>query len=466
MKNAIERLLHSLKQDKFKENTHALLSPLVNHKETAAVFDSWINEIASVGANNSIAQHNNFLINRLDYTKCATLSLDTLINKAIIALSYDIISHGYNIILENIDGSENVELKEKLESKIKEYELDNTLQDLVVSTFRFGGALLYYDIDSKSETPINNDFECAINKALRNFVVVEPYNLSASDVNNINPLRKDYMKPNKWFVNGGSIIDKSRAEILTFFEAPNIIKPLFNYFGISLTQLMAEYTQNAEIIRKALGDLLLRFRTDYIKTTSENIESEAYLARIKYNNQTKNNLGTLLLSENEELNSIQTGLAGVDSIITQSYELVVASSGVPATRLMGISPSGFNATGESDLIHYYELISQYQSKIKPILINALKKIIAYELKYFNEYYIDIDFNSIGYKSEKEKYEINNLKADYFTKFVSSGIISEEEALEAIQNNDFELKSIDLKAREANADSTNDIINNLDLGSLV
>lgn len=462
-KSNFESAINRIQQDKVAKNTLNNLMPLTSHKETEAVFDSWINQTASVGANNSLTQYNNFILKRLDYTQCATISLDTLINKAIIALSYDIISHGYNIILEKQDRSESLELKEKLESRIKEYNLDFVLQNLTIAALRFGGALLYFDIDSMLETKINNDLECAINKPLNNFVVVEPDNASAGDVNVFNPLRKDYMKPTKWFISGAGFVDSSRLQTLAFYEVPSIIKPLFNYLGISLTQLMQDYTQNAEMVRQALSDLLLRFKTDYIKTSSENIASEEYLARIKYNNATRNNLSTILLSENEELNTLTTSISGIDSIITQSYELVVASSGIPATRLMGISPAGFNATGESDLIHYYELISQYQSKLKPILIECVRKIIAYDLKYFNEYYLDIEFNPIGYKSEKDILESKNLKADYFNKFVSTGIISEEEALKAIQDNDLDLKGIDIDLRDDSELESN--LNNLDFGGV-
>lgn len=455
-KSNFESAINRIQQDKVAKNTLNNLMPLTSHKETEAVFDSWINQTASVGTNNSLTQYNNFILKRLDYTQCATISLDTLINKAIIALSYDIISHGYNIILESADRSESLEIKERLETRIKDYNLDFILQNLVINALRFGGALLYVDIDSIYENPISNDFECAFNKPLHNFIVVEPNNVSAGEVNNANPLHKNYMKPTKWFISGAGFVDSTRLYSLTFYEVPSIIKPLFNYLGISLTQLMQDYTQNAEMVRQALSDLLLRFKTDYIKTSSENIASEEYLARIKYNNATRNNLSTILLSENEELNTLTTSISGIDSIITQSYELVVASSGIPATRLMGISPAGFNATGESDLIHYYELISQYQSKLKPILTDCIKKILAFDLKYFNDYYLDIEFKPIGYKSEKEKLEIINLKADYYSKLISNGVISEEEALESIQLNDFELKNIDITERVADEPS-------LDLG---
>lgn len=430
----LDKLIHKKKQFDYK--------PLVYHEQTSKVFDSWVNQVANIGSNNALMQYNEFILKRLDYRQCAAMSLDTLINKSIMALSYDMVSHGYDLTIECENKDLAIDIKDKLNERIKHYDLDNIIQNLIVTSLRFGGALLYIDINSRYELPISNDFECASLNQLSGFCVIEPDNVSASKVNTNMPIYKNYMNPSEWFIGGVGAVNSTRLLPLIFFEIPSLIKPLFNYLGISLTQLMQDYTQNAETIRNALSELMLRFKTDYIKTTSENISSEEYLGRIKYNNATKNNFSTLLLSENEELQTLTTSVAGLDNITSQCYELVVAASGIPATRLMGISPRGFNATGESDLIHYYELISQYQSKVKPLMIECIKKILAFDLKIFDKITIDIRFNAIGYRTEKDKIEAYNLKADYFSKLTQSGIISEAEAGKAIQDNDLDLINID------------------------
>lgn len=439
-------------------NKKNILTPLTFHNETQEIFDSWKNEFANIGTSNSLGQYNEFILKRLSYEDCSKISLDTLINKSITTLSYDIISHGYNIVLIHKDINYASMIKERLQEKIKYFNLDTIIQQLAMSSFRFGGAFLYFDIDNVYDNPITNDYECASIRSLNNFIVVEPSSVSAGVVNTNNPLSRTYMNPSQWYVSSCGFVDSTRLMPLSFYDVPNIIKPLFNYLGVSLTQLMQDYTQNADTIRQAISELILRFRTDYIKTQSENIGDEEYLSRIKFNNATKNNFSTLLLSENEELQQITTSISGLDNIASQAYELVVASSGIPATRLMGISPRGFNATGESDLQHYYELISQHQSKIKPLIIECIKKILAFDLKVFDNLYIDIEFKSINYQSEKEKIEVNNLKADYLTKLTQNNIITEQEALESIQNNDVGLLNINDKQRQINA--------NLDLESLI
>ena len=45
--------------------------------------DDWVNNVANVNANNSIARYSDFVVDRRNYSECATLSTDSSINNAI-----------------------------------------------------------------------------------------------------------------------------------------------------------------------------------------------------------------------------------------------------------------------------------------------------------------------------------------------------------------------------------------------
>jgi len=46
--------------------------------------------------------------------------------------------------------------------------------------------------------------------------------------------------------------------------------------------------------------------------------------------------------------------------VQQRLEIVAAAARMPVTKLLGQSPGGMNATGESDLRNYYDMISGRQ----------------------------------------------------------------------------------------------------------
>ncbi|MFP3681974.1 DUF1073 domain-containing protein, partial [Pseudomonas sp. SIMBA_041] len=58
---------------------------------------------------------------------------------------------------------------------------------------------------------------------------------------------------------------------------------------------------------------------------------------------------------------------------------ISGASEIPVTRLFGRSPAGMNATGESDLQNYYEVVQQQQeSTLGPILDKLLPIICMSE----------------------------------------------------------------------------------------
>ena len=140
---------------------------------------------------------------------------------------------------------------------------------------------------------------------------------------------------------------------------------------------MKNYVSNADTVRQSISDLILRFRTKIIKTTAQKIADPQTQARVKYMNATSNNLATLLLAKDEEWIETVTSLSGMDNLLSQMYELMTASTrGIPVTKLLGLSPRGFNATGEYDENNFYDVIDGYASSV---VIPAMEKVAEYIL---------------------------------------------------------------------------------------
>lgn len=69
---------------------------------------------------------------------------------------------------------------------------------------------------------------------------------------------------------------------------------------------------------------------------------------------------TLIDSASEEWDRKQVNFAHLPELIQQRLEIVAAAARMPVTKLLGQSPRGMNATGESDLRNYYDMISGRQ----------------------------------------------------------------------------------------------------------
>jgi hypothetical protein len=85
--------------------------------------DEWINNVASINANNSIAQYNEYILSRLSYAECSHLACDTIINNALEKFTNSIVSKWGEIIIPRTYESEDLDahsLIEKIEERAKE----------------------------------------------------------------------------------------------------------------------------------------------------------------------------------------------------------------------------------------------------------------------------------------------------------------------------------------------------------
>lgn len=89
----------------------------------------------------------------------------------------------------------------------------------------------------------------------------------------------------------------------------------------------------------------------------------------------RTNDGVFLIDrETENVIKLETPLSSVMDIVRQALEFLAALNRTPAVKLLGISPSGFNATGESDIRNYYDHTTSQQEKV---LRRAIQRALEY-----------------------------------------------------------------------------------------
>lgn len=399
--------------------------------------DNWSNSIANINANNGLSQYNEYLLNRLSYAECAFLASDSIINNAITKYSNEILRKGGDIIINCDDLDIKDSLRGKLEKRLQELNFTSVLNEAIKTSLSFGGALIFIDVNAKDLTePLYDKAKFLSKNKIQGLRVVPPYLCGASEAETANPLNADFMKPKKWFIAGNSgVVDSSRVIPLVMFDAPSLIKPLFNFFGISLTQFMKSYVASADIARQSLSDMLLRFRSEIIKSDLIKINPNEAVSRAKAINKQKNNSALILLTKDEEYIQSITPLSGLDKLIAQLQENVAVAARLPSVKLLGLTPSGFNATGDFDLASYYdEIMSLQNSTIKPVIEQILNLLVREAG--WDDISATYDFHILEKSSDLDKAQVKNLEIDFITKAVSAGILTDEQAFNYLKNKGF------------------------------
>ncbi len=89
--------------------------------------------------------------------------------------------------------------------------------------------------------------------------------------------------------------------------------------------------------------------------------NQGFTTRIQEWVNLRDNYGIKILGLEEKMMQFDTSLADLDEVIMTQYQLVAAASNVPAVKLLGTSPKGFNATGEYEEASYHEMLESLQS---------------------------------------------------------------------------------------------------------
>lgn len=278
-----------------------------------------------------------------------------------------------------IDGCDDPQKLEILENELKKLHIKDLFHKAVTTTGYMGGAFIFIDTGEDDLTlPLAiNDLSAELKEGSKvKFVVVDPVNVSPIEYNCINPLRDDYMQPRMWQVLGKRV---HASRLLPFVEnqPPMLLKPNYNFLGIPQAQILWDYVMHFNQTRASTARLLekislLVVQTDMDAVLSDEHGIELFDAKMEFLERYRNNDSVFVCDkESEGVMNVQTTIAGCTDVVRQSLELIACINRTPAVKLLGISPSGFNATGESDLKNYYDYIASkqelYREQIQTII---------------------------------------------------------------------------------------------------
>lgn len=117
----------------------------------------------------------------------------------------------------------------------------------------------------------------------------------------------------------------------------------------------------------------------------------------------QSNEGITLLDKNDEFQASTYTFSGLEGILTQFAQQISGATEIPLVRLLGQSPAGMNATGESDMRMYDEGILQKQESRLRLGLQRLIDILYVSLfERPPEDDMDFEFNPLKQMSATEK----------------------------------------------------------------
>ena len=343
---------------------------------------------------------------------------------------------------QSVAGGEQNPVIADLKTDMDTFNIKTLFHDASRLTSYFGDCLAYIDTGEDDPaalmTPLYMDESTFKPGTLRGLRLIEPFNISPGFYNASDPLANDYFKPRSWFILGREV---HATRFLYFSSAlpPSMLIPAYNFFGIPLAQTVLDVVQHFTECREAEARLLKKFSLTVFKTDMSDLmnglEDTNIRARLKYFVQNCDNDGLMTIDKEEDIIKVETPLAGVTDIVRQSMEMVAAYFGEPTVKLWGISPGGFNSTGEADLRNHYDHIAASQEKMFREPLNAVLKLLQYNRRGTVDESITASFVPIGDEDAGQIANVNKTKADTASVYLQNGVLSAEEVRQMLADDE-------------------------------
>lgn len=212
-----------------------------------------------------------------------------------------------------------------------------------------------------------------------------------------------------------------------------------NGWGDPVLQIVRDAILACGTVSQSVAHLIADAKLDVIKIPelTAMIADKDYEARLKQRfglaSDAKSIFNMLLLDKEEEWERITTNFTALADIIKMYLLMASGAADIPATRLLGQSPAGLNATGDSDTRNYYDRIQTEQTTVLSPAIERLDEVLIRSALGSRPDGIFYTWTPLWQMDDKEKAEVDNKKAATFKIDVDAGVLDGAVLKEAREN---------------------------------
>lgn len=371
----------------------------------------------------------------IGHQACALIAQHWLVDKACSMAAHDAVRNGWELKRE---GKELDPKTAKLVRKLdKKFNIKANLAELTRYKNIFGIRVALFKVNSDDpdyyEKPFNID---GITKgSYQGISQVDPYWMTPqmTAASTSDPSAIHFYDPEYWIISGKKY-HRSHLIICRGPQPADILKPTYVFGGIPLTQRIYERVYAAERTANEAPLLAMNKRTNALHVDLEKaISNESkFVERLLFWTKHRDNHGVKVLGKDEVMEQFDTSLADFDAVIMNQYQLVAAIAKTPATKLLGTSPKGFNATGEFEMVSYHEELESIQEHDYDPMLERHYLIAGRSLGLEN-FEVEVIWNSVDSVSATERANLNLTKAQTDEIYANLGATSPDEVRNRVRD---------------------------------
>lgn len=363
-----------------------------------------------------------------------------LVGKAVDVVAEDMTRAGVDL-----NGTANPDDIETLHQAMNRLQIWQAINDTIKWARLYGGAIAVMLIDGQDvATPLR--LETVAKDQFKGLLVLDRWMVQPSLQRPVTEYGPYLGKPEFYNVNQNApaLINKevhySRVIRIEGYELPFWQQQTENGWGLSVVERLYDRLVAFDSTTQGAAQLVYKahLRTYKVKDLRKIISAggpvmDALVKQMELIRKFQSNEGLTLMDGEDEFETHQYAFAGLADVTLQFGQQLSGAIDIPLVRLFGQSPSGMNATGESDLRNYYDSINAQQERRLRLPVTTLLDVMyRSELGSEPPSSFSYRFNPLWQMSEKERADIANTIATAVATVEESALITKETALKELR----------------------------------
>lgn len=332
----------------------------------------------------------------------------------------------------------------ELEEAFRKFAVRECCRLAVIHDGAFGRGQIYIVVKGQDNPkarakPLNIDEGNIAKGSLVGFKNIEPVWTTPLSYNSNDPTQPDFYRPVMWYIMG---VPTHTDRLLTFISRPlpDILKPSYNFSGLSLQQLIEPYVQRWLKTVDSINRLLSRFSFTYLSTNlaatlqqpDGGVASLNERARIFTTYCDMRGLG-LIDKDSEEFGQLNTPLSGLSELQAQAQEHMAAPTHIPLVVLTGITPAGLNASSEGEIEVFNNYVAGEQQNLLDGNLRTMMHVVMLHLWGKVDDEITFEWVPLSAVSEVELGVLRKDDAAADVSMVGAGVLDPLEVRERLRN---------------------------------
>lgn len=330
-----------------------------------------------------------------------------------------------------------------LEEAERDLNVKSKVRDALIKARLFGGSVILMGV--RSDDPSKELKPESVKKGDLKFLhVASRLEITAGELET-DPMSVNYGTPKHYEFSASSSQTKMGnmtihpSRVVRFIGNPIPITLQAQGWGDSVLLANDDAIKQAGTVNAALAVMINECKTDVLQIPDlmQNLATEEYetqlMARLQLASTAKSIVNTLILDKEEVWQRIQTNFSGLGELLSTFLTIASGAADIPATRMLGQSAKGLNATGESDMRNYYDMVAAQQENVMRPAMKIMDEVLIRHAIGDRPEEVSYEWAPLWQLDEETKAKVMFNKAQTFALHHDSGLIDPTALADALVN---------------------------------